>query len=179
MNSCHLASHFRSGVGATQARPPVSETLREWSRRVSETDIYDMTLWSSQTKWIFKSIHFLCILPYDCQQLCASNPQCASFTWNYWQPSVCYLMSNVPDENYIGTSEGASSGIKSCWDPSVRKFWSESDHHPNTTHPLPLIQFLSMSVWIRAVTAIDHIPPTHTNNGYPSSQLSDLNNWGH
>ena len=59
---------------------------------------------------------------YDCQQLCDSNPQCASFTWNYWQPSVCYLMSNVPDENYIGTSEGASSGIKSCWDSSNCKF---------------------------------------------------------
>merc|ERR1712038_814854 len=54
---------------------------------------------------------------YDCQNLCDSNPQCESFTWNYW-PSVCYLMSNVPGENYIGTSEGASSGIKSCWDPS-------------------------------------------------------------
>ena len=41
MNSCHLASHFRSGVGATQARPPVSETLREWSRRPSETGLGD------------------------------------------------------------------------------------------------------------------------------------------
>ena len=39
MNSCHLASHFRSGVGATQARPPVSETLREWSRRPLETGL--------------------------------------------------------------------------------------------------------------------------------------------
>jgi len=27
-------------------------------------------------------------------------------------------MSNVPGENYTGTSEGASSGIKSCWDSS-------------------------------------------------------------
>jgi len=58
---------------------------------------------------------------YDCQNLCDSNPQCESFTWNYW-PSVCYLMSNVPGENYIGTFEGASSGIKSCWDPSNCKF---------------------------------------------------------
>ena len=54
---------------------------------------------------------------YECKQLCDSKVECQCFTWNYW-PLVCYLMSSVPDEAHTGTSEGAISGIKSCWEPS-------------------------------------------------------------
>ena len=42
---------------------------------------------------------------YECKQLCAFNPECESFTWNYW-PYVCYLMSTIPDEAHTGLSEG-------------------------------------------------------------------------
>jgi len=52
----------------------------------------------------------------ECQQLCAGYSECESFVWNYLNNSVCYLLSDVPDET--GTYQGASSGIKTCWAPS-------------------------------------------------------------
>ena len=58
---------------------------------------------------------------YECQQLCAFNPECESFTWNY-TPYVCYLLSNVPDKKHTGKSKSAISGIKRCWDPSYCKY---------------------------------------------------------